>query len=78
MAVVYATFKTMGYFNRKSPAAEPDIVAAAPESAVDEKGTTTERSSEEKFGATKQAGVRKVEAAAEAWSKWDLIAAYGL
>ncbi|OAA69122.1 general substrate transporter [Cordyceps fumosorosea ARSEF 2679] len=70
----------MGFFNKKWSATEPDDVARTPaqEPAANEKRTEIERSSEEDFGATKQAGVRKVEAAAEAWSKWDLVAAYGL
>lgn len=68
----------MGYFSKKDKAAEPEIVAAGPESASDEKGTATERSSEEHFGASKQAGVKKIEAVAQNWTKWDLIAAYGL
>ncbi|KAJ6785057.1 hypothetical protein PWT90_05240 [Aphanocladium album] len=68
----------MGYFSKKSTAAEPEIVAAVPESGSDEKGTATERSSEEHFGASKQAGVKKIEAVAQTWTKWDLITAYGL
>lgn len=69
----------MGFFSKKSTAAEPEIATVAPEhGAVDEKGIATERSSEEDFGTAKQAGVRKVEAAAEVWTKWDLVTAYGL
>lgn len=69
----------MGFFPKKSTAAEPEIAAAALEpGGVDEKGIATERSSEEDFGTAKQAGVRKVEAAAEVWTKWDLVTAYGL
>ncbi len=68
----------MHFFPKKSTAAEPEVVAAPPQSGMDEKGTGTERSSEENFGTTKQAGVRKVEAAAEVWTKWDLATAYGL
>ncbi|KAM0665610.1 hypothetical protein MY8738_007680 [Beauveria namnaoensis] len=68
----------MRFFSNKSAAEEPEVTAVAPDSGADEKGTSTERSSEENFGTAKQAGVRKVEAAAEVWSKWDLAAAYGL
>ncbi|KAJ4165459.1 hypothetical protein LMH87_007091 [Akanthomyces muscarius] len=69
----------MGFFPKKSTAAEPEIAAAALEpGGVDEKGIATERSSEEDFGTAKQAGVRKIEAAAEVWTKWDLVTAYGL
>lgn len=68
----------MGFFDKKSAAAEPEIVAPVPDNVSDEKGNATARSSEENFGTAKQAGVKKVEAATKAWSKWDLATAYGL
>ncbi|OAQ97707.1 hypothetical protein LLEC1_03194 [Akanthomyces lecanii] len=69
----------MGFFPKRSPAAEPEISTTAHElTGVDDKTLATGRSSEENFGTAKQAGVRKVEAAAEVWTKWDLVAAYGL
>lgn len=68
----------MGFLGKKSSGQEPEIAVAVPDAAFDEKGAGPEQSSEEDFGTAKQAGVRKVEAAAQAWSKWDLATAYGL
>lgn len=73
----------MGILPKKFSRREPDIVPANPESrtdgVTDEKIAAAERSSAEAdFGTAKQAGVAKMEAAANTWTKWDLVAAYAL
>lgn len=66
----------MGFFNRKAAA---DAAVSTPPNekhhSESEAKISSQSSTEEDFG-KKQAGVRKIEAAAKVWTKWHLIAAY--
>lgn len=69
----------MGFLDKitAKATAEPASILEKDTGDVDP-GKGSSESSEPEFGTAKQAGVKKVEAAAKIWSKKDLVLAYAM